>query len=159
MGRDAATGGVLASDAMAPCRSGVTWQARRRVLLGTDVEVGGVSQGGRMHGLTKLAALLVGLVLLGHMRPALAASSLRCSSRLVGEGQTIAEVYDRCGEPTERTVSTEFVTVRVSCDVTVTRAVPVEYWTYNLGPKQFVRYLTFRDGTLIAIDEGSYGNW
>jgi len=109
--------------------------------------------------LTTLAALLVGLVLLGHIRPALAASSLRCGARLVGEGQTIDDVYARCGEPTERTVSTAFVTVRVSCDVSVTRAVPVENWTYNLGPKQFVRLLTFRDGRLIAIDEGSYGNW
>jgi hypothetical protein len=124
-----------------------------------DAEVGGASQGGRMHGLTKLAALLVGLVLLGHVRPALAASPLRCGARLVGEGQMIDDVYERCGEPTEPTVSTEFVTVRVSCDVAVTRAVPVEYWTYDRGPKQFVRYLTFRDGTLVAIDEGSYGNW
>jgi len=144
---------------MARCRSGVTWQARRWAVLRTDVEVGGVSQGGGMHGLTMLVALLVGLVLLSPAYPALAASSLRCGARLVGEGQTIDDVYDRCGEPTERTVSTEFVTVRVSCDVSVTRAVPVENWTYDRGPKQFVRYLTFRDGTLVAIDEGSYGNW
>jgi len=144
---------------MARSRSGVTWQVRRRALLGTDGEAGGAYEGRRKRVLTTLVALLVGLVLLGHIRPALAASSLRCGSRLVGEGQTIDDVYDRCGEPTNRMVSVEFVTVRVSCDVTVTRAVPVENWTYNLGPKQFVRYLTFRDGTLIAIDEGSYGNW
>ena len=158
MGRDAATGGVLASDAMARCRSGVTWQVRRRALLRADVEVGGFPQGGRKRILTTLAVLLVGL-LLSPAHPAVAASSLRCGSRLVGGGQTIDDVDERCGEPTERTVSTEFVTVRVSCDVSVTRVVPVEYWTYNLGPKQFVRHLAFRDGRLIAIDEGSYGNW
>jgi hypothetical protein len=112
-----------------------------------------------MRVLTKLAGLLVGLVLLSPAYPALAASSWRCGSRLVGEGETIDDVYERCGEPTDRTVSMEFVTVRVSCDVSVTRAVPVENWTYDRGPKQFVRYLTFRDGTLVAIDEGSYGNW
>jgi len=35
------------------------------------------------------------------------------------------------------------------------RAVPVEHWIYRRGAKQFVRVLTFRDGRLVAIDEGS----
>jgi len=35
------------------------------------------------------------------------------------------------------------------------RAVPVEHWIYSRGAKQFVRVLTFRDGRLVAIDEGS----
>jgi hypothetical protein len=89
--------------------------------------------------------------------PALAAGSLRCGSRLVGTGYGIDDVYVRCGEPTSRAASTELVTYKVSCDVAVTRAVPVEEWTYNFGPKQFVRFLTFREGTLVRIDEGSYG--
>jgi len=35
------------------------------------------------------------------------------------------------------------------------RAVPVENWIYSRGAKQFVRVLTFRNGRLVAIDEGS----
>jgi hypothetical protein len=89
--------------------------------------------------------------------PVLAASSYRCGSRLVGRGSGIEQVYNLCGEPTDRAMSTEFVTVKVSCDVTVTRAVQIEEWTYNRGPKQFLRYLTFRDGTLVGIEEGDYG--
>ena len=69
----------------------------------------------------------------------------------------MGDVYDLCGEPTERTASTEYVTVRLSCDVAVTRAVILEQWIYNRGPKQFVRFLTFRDGILVEIDEGTYG--
>jgi hypothetical protein len=76
----------------------------------------------------------------------------------VGRGNVIEEVYALCGEPMGRTTSTEFITVKVSCDVTVTRAVQVEEWVYNRGPKQFMRYLTFRDGTLVEIDEGGYGD-
>jgi len=98
-----------------------------------------------------IAALLTGAA------PVLAASSWRCGSRLVGRGNGIEEVYNLCGEPTDSTATTEFVTVKVSCDVAVTRAVQVEEWTYNRGPKQFVRYLTFRDGTLVEIDEAGYG--
>jgi hypothetical protein len=87
----------------------------------------------------------------------LAAGSWRCGARIVGPGQTTADVYERCGEPTERGVSTEFVTVRVARDVAVTRPVTFERWIYDRGPNQFVRFLTFRDDVLVAIDEGSYG--
>jgi hypothetical protein len=102
--------------------------------------------------------LLVGLLLLVLALPTPAdARSWRCGARLVGSGQTIDEVYNLCGEPADRTFDTKYVTVRLSCDVSVTRAVAVEQWLYNRGPKQFLRYLTFRDGILVDVDEGTYG--
>jgi hypothetical protein len=103
-----------------------------------------------------IPAAFVLLTLLSVAPPA-AASSWRCGPRLVGVGQTTADVYDLCGEPTDRAARTEYVTVRVSYDVAVTRPVVVEQWLYNRGPKQFQRVLTFRDGTLVDIDEGDYG--
>ncbi len=33
----------------------------------------------------------------------------------------------------------------------------IEVWTYNLGPTQFIRYLTFRNNKLIDIKTGDYG--
>jgi hypothetical protein len=108
---------------------------------------------------TAAAPLLVLVVALA--RPAsafpLAVSSWRCGPRVVGIGHTTGDVYARCGEPAEIRATTDLVTVRVSRDVAVTRAVPIEVWIYDRGPHQFVRYLTFRDGVLVAIDEGSYG--
>ena len=101
-----------------------------------------------------LVAALLGLVLLPTSADA---RSWRCGSRLVGTGQTIDEVYALCGAPADRTFETEYVTVRISCDVSVTRPVAVERWLYNRGPRQFLRYLTFRDGTLVDVDEGDYG--
>jgi hypothetical protein len=84
-------------------------------------------------------------------------SSFRCGSRLIGPGQTVDDVYALCGDPTDRAVSTELVTFRVAPDVAVTRPVVVDVWTYDRGPQQFVRFLTFRNGVLVDVDEGSYG--
>lgn len=107
---------------------------------------------------TPFRAVLGLLALIWLVSPGPAAAwSWRCGARLVVPGQTTADVYALCGEPVERSVSTEYVTVRLSDHVTVTRAVAVEEWTYNRGPKQFLRYLAFRDGTLVGIDEGTYG--
>ena len=84
-------------------------------------------------------------------------ASFRCGSRLVGPGQTVDDVHALCGTPTERAVTTELVTFRVAPDVTVTRPEVVDVWTYDRGPQQFVRLLTFRNGVLVDVDEGSYG--
>ena len=89
--------------------------------------------------------------------PSLAGSSWRCGNRLVSDGDEISEVARKCGEPTFRTTSVEFVTVHPSPGVEVTRAVPVEVWTYNRGPREFVRYLSFRQGRLVDLTEGDYG--
>ena len=108
-----------------------------------------------------LAPLFLSFVLLTSGPAAgfpLAVGTWRCGARVVGVGRTMGDVYAICGEPTERTATTELVTVRVSYDVTVTRAVAIETWIYDRGPHQFVRALTFRDDVLVAIDEGSYGN-
>ena len=89
--------------------------------------------------------------------PARSASSWRCGARLIGTGQSPSDVYALCGEPTDRAVSTEFVTVRLQRGIEVTRTVLVERWTYDRGPRQLVRCLTFHDGRLVDIDEGRYG--
>jgi hypothetical protein len=82
---------------------------------------------------------------------------LRCGNRLVNVGDRIDEVFRRCGEPTFRTFSIESVSVETAPGLFVTRQVQVETWTMNRGPRSFLRYLTFRDGRLVRIDEGAYG--
>ena len=143
MKRDVASGDVLSRDMVTRAGAARSGRATHRAVVGRH---------------RTLWSVLLALALISRVTPALAANSWRCAARLVGAGQSIADVYDLCGEPTARAVTTELVTVRPSCRVAVTRAVPVERWTYNLGPRQFVRYLTFREGTLVEIDEGGYGN-
>jgi hypothetical protein len=100
---------------------------------------------------------LVLAALLGSGSAALAVTSWQCGARLVGTGQSPADVYALCGEPTERSFETELVTLRLGRGIYVSRAVPVERWTYDRGSRRLVRYLTFRDGRLVDIDEGRHG--
>lgn len=85
------------------------------------------------------------------------AGTLRCGNRLVREGDSIEEVHRRCGDPTFRTFSTELISFETASGLVVTKTVQVERWTYNRGPREFIRYLVFRDGRLARITEGDYG--
>lgn len=104
-----------------------------------------------------LGGILVLVATLAADAPAHAGGGFRCGNRLVHEGDRIDEVFRRCGEPTFRTFSIESVSVETAPGLFVTRQVQVETWTVNRGPREFVRYLTFRDGRLIRVDEGDYG--
>lgn len=89
--------------------------------------------------------------------PAYAASSWRCGNRLVHGGDHQAEVHRRCGEPDFRTPSTEVISFETPSGLVVSKVVAVDIWTYNRGPREFIRYLKFRDGRLVEIIEGGYG--
>lgn len=101
--------------------------------------------------------VLAGGWLLAAPAPAGANGGLRCGNRLVNVGDRMDEVFRRCGEPTFRTFSIESVSVETAPGLFVTRQVQVETWTINRGPRTFMRYLTFRDGRLVRVDEGDYG--
>lgn len=104
-----------------------------------------------------LALVMVGIASLAAPTVGEAASTLRCGNRLVKDGSRVDEVFRLCGEPTFRSFSTEIMSAETVRGVLVTKAVPVETWTYNRGPRAFVRYLTFRDGYLVHVTEGNYG--
>jgi hypothetical protein len=82
---------------------------------------------------------------------------LRCGNRLVNPGDRIDEVFQRCGEPAFRNFETEYVSFETSPGIFVSRPIAIETWTYNRGPREFIRYLKFRDGRLVHISEGNYG--
>lgn len=66
-------------------------------------------------------------------------SSMRCGSRLIEKGDSIVTVKLLCGAPT-----------LVERSFTVNRA-PVETWTYNRGPGQFLVRIRFVDGLVVAV--------
>ena len=103
-----------------------------------------------------------------------AASGFRCGTRLVSEGDTRAEVIQKCGEPTfvdaweEELIQRDFGAVRNYDSRTgryeesrepflVKIQVKIDLWTYNLGPTQFTRYLRFENGILKEISTGAKG--
>jgi len=91
------------------------------------------------------------------------ADSLRCGTKLVTEGNTRGEVIAKCGEATEvehRSVWRPPVVwihgrpIQVGSDLI---EIPVELWTYNLGPNKFMRRVRFEDGLVVEIETLGYG--
>jgi hypothetical protein len=111
-----------------------------------------------------LATLALALTL--SATPAMAATNtFRCGGDLIYEGDARSRVLAKCGEPSDVTHS---VALRAAAPVLWREGhpvyfsngyveVPVEVWTYNLGPNTFVRQLRFEDGTLIEIRTLGYG--
>ena len=89
--------------------------------------------------------------------PALAvADSMRCGSRVIKERDSIEEVVAACGEPVrkvrtwiERAPQFEFGGQDYSFPGT--EDVPVDLWTFDLGPNQFLRQVRFIAGEVDSI--------
>jgi hypothetical protein len=108
------------------------------------------------------ATLLLAATLVLAATPA-RADGFRCGTKLVVEGTTRGEVIARCGEPTDverRSILRRPVLWRhgrpyyLSDDL---MEVPVETWTYNLGPHKLMRRLRLEDGVVVDIDTLGYG--
>jgi len=96
-------------------------------------------------------AMILGISMLA-LTTSAHADVLRCGERLVDVGATIGEVKLKCGSPTARDRRSE---TRGSSDHFFT--VTIDTWTYNFGPHDFLRTLTFVEGRLRNIEEGDYG--
>lgn len=107
----------------------------------------------------RLAAVLVlGLIA---SSPAFA---FRCGTKIITEGASRAEVAAKCGEPTD-IVNLRSVFRRpviwshgrpyyIGDDFI---EIPVEAWTYNLGPNKLMRRLRFEAGVVVEIETLGYG--
>jgi hypothetical protein len=79
------------------------------------------------------------------------AFAMRCGHRLVSRGDTKAEVFIKCGEPS----FSEVIAIEAGPGNGFSALkVPVEQWTYNQGPKTLLKILTFKGGKLVDISEG-----
>ena len=91
------------------------------------------------------------------------ADSFRCGTRLVSDGDSTDKVEALCGPPTSvqrheilrrpvrwyrgRPYYTSFEPMPI----------PVEYWTYNLGPNKLMRRLKFEEGLLVDVETLTHG--
>lgn len=79
------------------------------------------------------------------------AFAMRCGNRLVSRGDSKAEVFIKCGEPS----FSEVIAIEAGPGIGFSALkVPVEQWTYNQGPNTFLKILTFKGGKLDDISEG-----
>lgn len=92
-----------------------------------------------------------------------AADSFRCGTRLVTDGDSIDKVEALCGPP--ESIRRREILQRpirwyrgrpyyLSYEPV---PIPVEYWTYNLGPNKLMRRLKFEDGLLVDVETLSHG--
>lgn len=115
-------------------------------------------------------AMVVALFSLFASAPAGADDGFRCSNgRLVSVGDGMKQVRDRCGDP-------DYVTTRIERRKVKHRytrwvgnvqesvveeqeiEVPIDEWTYDLGPAMFIRYVTFEGGHVVNVTTGEYGH-
>jgi hypothetical protein len=89
------------------------------------------------------------------------ADSLRCQGGLVAVGDTKLDLLGKCGRPAlteQRNVERGGGVLRGgSGQASLVATVPVETWTYNFGPRQFVQYVTLEGGRVTGVERGSYG--
>lgn len=116
----------------------------------------------------RLVALVVALLWFSPLA-ARADDGFRCGNgRLVSVGDGMKQVRDRCGDPdyvttrTERRAIKHRYTRRVgNVEESIVEEqeveVPLDEWTYDLGPSAFIRYVTFENGRVIGITTGDYG--
>lgn len=91
------------------------------------------------------------------------ADSFRCGTRLVSDGDSTDKVAALCGPPAsvqrheilQRQV--RWYQGRPYYSSLEPVPVPVEYWTYNLGPNKLMRRLKFEDGLLVDVETLSHG--
>jgi hypothetical protein len=82
-----------------------------------------------------------------------AADTFRCpNGDLASTGDKIAEVAMKCGQPTYKTHR-----VVESGSYRGFASIEIDEWTYNMGPRDFVYTLIFRNGILFSIESGGYG--
>ena len=90
--------------------------------------------------------------------------SFRCGSRLASTGDTKYKVLQICGEPSDKTLVGSLPQARLwfhefrfyYLDPPY-QYVPIEVWTYNLGPNKLLRRLRFEGDELVDIRAEGYG--
>lgn len=98
-----------------------------------------------------LRPVLAAVFLLCLVRPAHAADSLRCGSRIISVEALAAEILAACGEPSFRDVFSSRERTALN------EIMESEQWTYNFGSNQLLRVLKLRNGTLVDIESDGYG--
>ncbi len=121
-----------------------------------------------------LMRVLCFFILLVFVEPAFA---LRCGNKLVSEGDPKAKILKYCGDPAAidyRTIyrsgiprtlsrSDAHISARHISDEELlihqrsVVEVQVEEWTYNFGPRRFMRMVRFENGLVVKVTDLGYG--
>jgi hypothetical protein len=79
------------------------------------------------------------------------ASTIRCKSALLTEGDTSAELLIKCGAPL---IKEPLVVSAISKTGELTQVSAGERWTYDMGVGQFMQIVTVQNGVIQKIEDG-----
>ena len=100
----------------------------------------------------RLAAAICALVTMATPKSATCDELFRCGSWLVSSQTSVAELLQKCGEPSSRQVSTEDARAHVVGGGTQkVGTTTTEIWRYDRGSKMIV---TIVDGNIQSIERG-----
>jgi hypothetical protein len=114
-----------------------------------------------------VVALAAGLVAVAGARAEEPDTGFRCGRRLVSNGDHMVEVKKKCGEPEfviQRTIKRKVKVRARTPDLQAEESDEVEVdvlideWTYDLGPRRFIRFVQFENGRVIGVTTGGYGS-
>lgn len=110
------------------------------------------------------------LLLSGLMAQSYPVYALKCGSDLILEGDRKIEVLHKCGDPVTIDQRVEYEGLRLQefnlqgrnqphyiFDYEQHKPIYIEEWTYNFGPRRFMRLIRFENGVLDEITVLGYG--
>lgn len=80
-----------------------------------------------------------------------------CGDHVLSVGDTKADILIKCGEPFYKSSHQDELTEHFDDSGSRKVIVTVEEWTYNFGPQQFMRVITFRNSMVVDIRTTGYG--
>jgi len=80
-----------------------------------------------------------------------------CGGRVISVDDTTYDILIKCGEPLSKSSHQEALIERFDDASSRKVIVTVEEWTYNFGPRHFMRVITLRNGTVVDIQTAGYG--
>jgi len=81
--------------------------------------------------------------------------TFRCGQWIASPDMPVAELLEKCGEPTSKTVETVDVYARTAAGGRIkTGTSVVETWTYDRGSQAFDMVVTIVDGKIKSMERG-----
>jgi hypothetical protein len=105
----------------------------------------------------KIVSLVIALSIIALLPGAGVCSGYRCEGKIISVGDTSGELLAKCGEPDWKQSHTEEIVKTLDEDNKRKIIIDVEEWTYNLGPRRFMRIFKLKNGKVVDIRLGDYG--
>ena len=102
----------------------------------------------------KIGRMLAGAVLLS-LSAAAGAETFRCGQWIASRDMSVAELLEKCGEPTTKSVRYEDIHAKAAAGGTNRIGVStIETWTYDRGSESFAMVVTIVDGKIKSMERG-----